>query len=210
MLPAQLDVNIPLVSYDIPTVEVGYRADGVYQTFSKYMDETTLKQTGAFKIDGQNATVELLNSEPVPANINYAGEVSSYTSQVKLSTGGCLSGKVTIIIGNGVLSYTGVPCTTSTEGMTLSSAVEEASAVETPTFSPTDGQVAYGSTVTITCATDGAVLCYTTDGITPTTSSPSLSAMITNSSAPTPGPIPAAPSPSPRSGHPRAAPSPSR
>lgn len=112
VLPAQLDVNIPLVSYDIPTVEVEYRADGVYQTFSKYMDETTLKQTGAFKIDSQNATVELLNSEPVPANINYAGEVSSYTSQMKLTTGGSLSGKVTVIIGNGVLSYTSVPCTT--------------------------------------------------------------------------------------------------
>ena len=68
--------------------------------------------TGAFKIDSQNATVELLNSEPVPANINYAGEVSSYTSQMKLTTGGSLSGKVTVIIGNGVLSYTSVPCTT--------------------------------------------------------------------------------------------------
>ena len=68
-------------------------------------------------------------------------------------------------------SYAGVPCTTTTEGLPLSGPVKEETPVKTPTFAPSGGEVAYGSTVTITCETDGATLYYTTDGSTPTTSS---------------------------------------
>ena len=180
VLPAQLDVNIPLVSYDIPTVEVEYRTDGVYLTFSKYMDNETLTANGAFKINGSNATVELLNSEQAPANIDYNGAdagygtAPSYTSQIKLAVaeGTTLSGNVTVTIGSGVKSYAGVPCTTKTEGLTLNGEVAAETPVATPTFSTNGGQVDYGSTVTITCGTDGAALYYTTDGSEPTTASP--------------------------------------
>lgn len=61
-------------------------------------------------------------------------------------------------------SYAGVPCTTTTEGLPLSGPVKEETPVKTPTFAPSGGEVAYGSTVTITCETDGATLYYTTDG----------------------------------------------
>lgn len=178
VLPAQLDVNIPLVSYDIPTVTAEYRADGVYLTFSKYMDDETLiadnfsvYTTGS---DTVSITVEKLNSEQAPANIKYNSTAPSYTSQVKLAVaeGTTLSGNVTVTIGSGVRSYAGVPFTTKTDGMTLSGTVEAATPVAAPTFSRPAGQVDYGSTVTITCATDGAVLYYTTDGTAPTTSSP--------------------------------------
>lgn len=178
VLPAQLDVNIPLVSYDIPTVTAEYRADGVYLTFSKYMDDETLiadnfsvYTTGS---DTVSITVEKLNSEQAPANIKYNSTAPSYTSQVKLAVaeGTTLSGNVTVTIGSGVRSYAGVPFTTKTDGMTLSGTVEAATPVAAPTFSRPAGQVDYGSTVTTTCATDGAVLYYTTDGTAPTTSSP--------------------------------------
>ena len=43
--------------------------------------------------------------------------------------------------------------------------------VATPTFSPAAGAVASGTEITISCATDGATIYYTTDGSTPTTSS---------------------------------------
>lgn len=177
VLPAQLEVNIPLVSYDIPTVTAEYRADGVYLTFSKYMDDETLKATDAFKIGGNAvnpSNVELLNSEQAPANINYvSGDAPWYTSQVKLAVaeGTTLSGNVTVTIDSGVKSYAGVPCTTKTEGLTLSGTVTAETSVATPTFTPNGGQVNYGSTVTITIP-EGATVYYTTDGTTPTTSSP--------------------------------------
>ena len=43
--------------------------------------------------------------------------------------------------------------------------------VATPTFSPAAGEVEAGTTVTISCATSGATVHYTTDGSTPTASS---------------------------------------
>ena len=181
--PEQLNVNIPLVSHEAPTVTAEYRDDGVYLTFSKYMDNETLTANGAFKINGSNATVELLNSEQAPANIDYNGAEAgygtapSYTSQIKLAVaeGTTLSGNVTVTIGSGVKSYAGVPCTTKTEGLTLNGEVGEATSVTTPTITSSDGntqgEVPYGSTVTITCATDGTILYYTTDGSEPTTAS---------------------------------------
>ena len=177
VLPAQLDVNIPLVSYDIPTVTAEYRADGVYLTFSKYMDDETLiadnfsvYTTGS---DTVSITVEKLNSEQAPANIKYNSTAPSYTSQVKLAVaeGTTLSGNVTVTIDSGVKSYAGVPCTTKTEGLILSGTVTAETSVATPTFTPNGGQVNYGSTVTITIP-EGATVYYTTDGTTPTTSSP--------------------------------------
>ena len=49
----------------------------------------------------------------------------------------------------------------------------------TPTFSEPEGEVDKGTTVTITCATDGATIYYTTDGTTPTTSSSEYSSALT-------------------------------
>ena len=45
-------------------------------------------------------------------------------------------------------------------------------AVATPTFSPSAGAVDKGTHVTITCATEGATIHYTTNGDTPTSESP--------------------------------------
>ena len=72
--------------------------------------------------------------------------------------------------GNGVYA---IP--SSTEGdviaidFTRGPIVEET--VGTPTFSPNGGEVQEGATVTISCATEGAKIYYTTNGTTPTTAS---------------------------------------
>ena len=50
--------------------------------------------------------------------------------------------------------------------------------VATPTFTPSAGQINYGSTVAIASATSGATIYYTTDGSTPTTSSTEYTAPI--------------------------------
>ena len=51
--------------------------------------------------------------------------------------------------------------------------------VATPAFSPAAGAVAAGTTVSISCATSGATIYYTTNGDTPTTSSTVYSSAIT-------------------------------
>ena len=58
-------------------------------------------------------------------------------------------------------------------------AAAPAVAVETPTFSIAGGEVEEGTTVTISCATSGATIYYTTDGNEPTTSSAVYSGAIT-------------------------------
>ena len=50
--------------------------------------------------------------------------------------------------------------------------------VATPTFAPPEGTYATVQNVTITCATAGAVVHYTTDGTTPTATSPAYSSAI--------------------------------
>lgn len=50
--------------------------------------------------------------------------------------------------------------------------------VSTPKFTPAAGGVSSGTTVTITCATEGATIHYTIDGTTPTASSPTYSSPI--------------------------------
>lgn len=56
---------------------------------------------------------------------------------------------------------------------------ETPTTVSTPTFSPAGGTYATAQTVTISCATSGATIYYTTDGTTPSASSTEYNAAIT-------------------------------
>ena len=55
--------------------------------------------------------------------------------------------------------------------------------VETPAINPAGGEVEVGTTVTVSCATDGATIYYTTNGSTPTTSSTKYTGAIAVNSA---------------------------
>ena len=171
--PEQTNVNIPLVSLDAPTVtDVEVRSDGVYLTFSKYMDESTLVENNfSVYIVGQDTAivpvrVENLNSEQAPGNIDYGtgNSAPSYTSQVKLWVNETLTGEVTVTISSAVESYAGVPC----ESSTVTGTVSTGALVEAPTVKdgPTGGTVAYGSSVTLNIP-KGAAVYYTTDGTDP-------------------------------------------
>lgn len=91
------------------------------------------------------------------------------------------------ITQDGLLTYIGVESgsvivtATSTKVGTISSSKTIAfvvPSVETPTFSPASGTYSSAQMVAIACATDGATIHYTTDGSTPTTSSPVYSSAI--------------------------------
>ena len=167
VLPEQLNVNIPLISYDPPDAEVEYRPDGVYIQFSKYMDDTTLT-TGNFTLtcNGQpvSVTVEPLDREQAPANIDYSGTAPWYTSQIKLEADLTNGDEVSLTIGQNVKTYAGIAWG-GTEALT--GTVAEAATVDAPTFSSSGGSVPYGTTITLEDIPEGAAVYYTTDGNTP-------------------------------------------
>ena len=68
---------------------------------------------------------------------------------------------------------------TNSEVATASFTIKAREVVATPVISPAGGEVQEGATVTISCATSGATVYYTTDGSTPTTSSAVYSGAIT-------------------------------
>ncbi len=164
--PEQLDVNIPLISYDAPSAEVAYKPDGVYISFSKYMDDMTLTD-GNFTLtsDGQpvSFTVEKLNSEQAPANINYDGDPPRYTSQIKLASPLDENAKISLTIGENVKTYAGIAWG---ETSALQGTVTNAADLEKPEFSQNGGTVDYGTVITIT-GPEGAQIYYTTDGSEP-------------------------------------------
>ena len=171
--PEQTNVNIPLVSLEPPTVTAEAREDGVYLTFSKYMDEDTLTEDNFTLTDSAGnpisiSGIQLLNSEQAPSNIDYNGAedgygtAPSYTSQVKLCVTGTLSSDVTVTIDSAVESYAGAPCAVISVIGTFS----EEPLVDAPEVIGDTDEVAYGATVTLTIP-QGAVVYYTTDGTDP-------------------------------------------
>ena len=75
---------------------------------------------------------------------------------------------------DGVYSYT-----VGDNAVTISASFKEMGTVAAPTFSPAAGEVAANTTVTISCATEGATIHYTVDGTEPTTESATYSSAIT-------------------------------
>lgn len=164
VLPPQLNVNIPLVSYDEPEIlSVDARTDGVYVTFSKYMDESSLT-AGDFSVNGEAVTPELLNSEQAPDNINYGGDAPSYTSVIKLPVQLTAGNEAAVSVPGTLRSYAGVPLV-APYAETVS--VQGKETLAAPTFSVAGGEIESGTAVTLQAA-EGAKILYTTDGSVPT------------------------------------------
>ena len=72
---------------------------------------------------------------------------------------------------------------TNSEVASVSFTIKVREVVATPTFSISGGEVEEGTQVTISCATSGATVYYTTDGSTPSTSSAKYTGAITISKA---------------------------
>ena len=172
VLPPQLDVNIPMVDDSAPTVtSVTPQTDGVYIQFSKYMAEDSLTDDSfTLWVDGKTVafTVEKVDSEQAPSNINYPnGVVPSYTSLVRLvPTGTSLTAgqqvEVAVNAGNKNLrSYadTEFPYTYFSDPAYV---VQQAS-VAAPSAGNISSGTYYGpQQFTLSCNTPGAEIWYTT------------------------------------------------
>ena len=104
-------------------------------------------------------------SAPTTASTKYTGAITvSSTTTIKA-----------IAVKDGYYADSNVAVATYT--------ILEKDVVATPVISPAGGEVEEGATVTISCATDGAAIYYTTDGTTPTASSAKYTGAITVNSA---------------------------
>ena len=169
VLPPQLNVNIPLVSYDYPTVEsVKAKTDGVYITFSKYMNEADLVKSNFILKDANGNPVSYslvkVDSEKAPDNIKYSGSIPSYTKTVKLKATLKENKNLTLEISGSVRSYSNVNLE-APYGTDLK--VEKKATLSKPVFSVEPGEIDKGTTVTITGDKDSDII-YTTDGTEPT------------------------------------------
>ncbi len=106
--PPQLEVNIPMTSYEKPTIQniVAYQ-NGIVIEFSKYMElsDLTLANISVTK-NGENVSgsIKLVNTEET------ADGSSSYASKIEFtpSTNLVVNDIVTVTIDNNVKSYAGV------------------------------------------------------------------------------------------------------
>lgn len=177
VLPPQLEVNIPLVNTDPPEIEEIITApDGVYIRFTKYIDESTLIK-GNFALSDPNKynepidfTLEHLDSEQAPDNIDYGDGISapSYTRTVWLKADLSMYASVTVGVSPDIKSYAG---STMEQEYKVVETVTSKQTASAPTASPDSGSVAKYSGVTLTSATDGAKIYYTTDGTAPSENS---------------------------------------
>lgn len=171
VLPVQLDVNIPLVSYQAPEVSsVEANTEGVFIQFSKYMDEASLTASGAISLFVNETltpfTISLVDHEKSSAS----ADAPYYTSLLRLSYDGAAAyDKVQVVIANSVKSYAGTRMEERYDSGEKLVAVPQQ--VEAPAASPAAGTVEANTRVELSCATDGASIHYTADGSEPTSAS---------------------------------------
>ncbi|MBR3423182.1 MAG: S-layer homology domain-containing protein, partial [Clostridia bacterium] len=171
VLPEQLDVNIPIVSYASPEVSrMIANTKGLFVVFSKYMDESTLTYDRfTLFVNGVETSynLSLVDSEKSGSAV-YA---PNYARTVKLTYDGMAEGDVVeLMVDNRIESYAGVPMEERFEsGRTTVSAPSKAA---TPSANVPAGKVDENTAVFITAPTGGTVVRYTVDGSDPTEESP--------------------------------------
>ncbi|MCR5487482.1 MAG: chitobiase/beta-hexosaminidase C-terminal domain-containing protein [Lachnospiraceae bacterium] len=212
VLPAQLDVNLPMVDRTAPFIiddpedrdnidNVRAQVDGIIITFSKYMDERSLGVSEdkvvipggeadrrtvrsampdthyeVYDASGEEipCTLVLLDSERAPANRTYGGEAPWYTSRIKLSFNEIREDRageeVSVRLISGTENFKSYAGTAMSRDYTGTKTTLPVIHTEEPVFSPPSGTIfdkEDEKEITITCATEGAVIYYTLDGTEP-------------------------------------------
>ncbi len=177
VLPVQLDVNIPLVSYEAPKIKsVKASTLGIDVVFSKYMNESTLtKANFTLLVNGKPADFSI-----VKVNSEKSGtgrKAPSYTSELLLTYKNAAEGdRIQLAVGNLAESYAGVQMDERYDSGELT--VTNPAQVKKPTADTEAGEVEKNTEVILSTATAGAVIRYTTDGSEPTEKSAVYSSAI--------------------------------
>ena len=170
VLPIQLDVNIPLVSYAAPIVQnVEATTDGVYITFSKYM-QTNLTATD-FRINGQNpAAVTPVNAEASSSEDGAPKYASIFRLAYPADEDVGVNDTIQVYVNSTVASYAGVKMAEPYAGENVTVA-EQLPQTDAPTLASgsASGTVTKNTVVYLTVPA-GAEVYYTIDGKDPATS----------------------------------------
>jgi hypothetical protein len=146
-------------------------------------DAIGLKRTSAsFGAEGGSGTIEVTS-----ACKNFPWQAYSHASWITIESKTAVLNKTAVLKkGPGSIRYTvhrnhGLEGRTGiiTVGGHIFTVTQEAGKVATPTFSPAPGTYTGSVTVTISCATSGATIRYTTNGTDPTSSSSVYSSPLT-------------------------------
>lgn len=173
VLPIQLDVNIPLVSYAAPTVQkVEATTEGVYVTFSKYMQVDL--GTNDFLINGMApASVAPVNAEAASS----AEDAPEYASVFKLTYPANMEvsadDTINVYVVNTVTSYAGTEMgmTYTSDSVRVQEQLPPADAPQLAAGMPGTNSTVDKNTVVYLEVPDGASVYYTIDGKDPATSS---------------------------------------
>ncbi|MBR1787556.1 MAG: chitobiase/beta-hexosaminidase C-terminal domain-containing protein, partial [Paludibacteraceae bacterium] len=166
--PPQLEVNIPIVQLRQPEVANAIaHKDAIDITFDKYMMPSLLN-TGNIFVTANDQTIAgtiVMLDEQHPYNDN----AISYASKVRfVPAAPFTASEITLTVSTRVHSYADVPLA-QTFQQTFD--VEDATVIEpaqSPVASIASGTVvALGTQLTLSCATEGAVIRYTVDGSDP-------------------------------------------
>ena len=166
--PPQLEVNIPIVQLRQPEVANAIaHKDAIDITFDKYMMPSLLNTDNIF-VTANDQTIAgtiVMLDEQHP----YDNTETSYASKVRfVPAAPFTASEITLTVSTRVHSYADVPLA-QTFQQTFD--VEDATVIEpaqTPVASIASGtEVELGTQVTLSCATEGAVIRYTMDGSEP-------------------------------------------
>ena len=166
--PPQLEVNIPIVQLRQPEVTNAIaHKDAIDITFDKYMMPSLLNTDNIF-VTANDQTIAgtiVMLDEQHP----YDNTGTSYASKVRfVPAAPFTASEITLTVSTRVHSYADVPLA-QTFQQTFD--VEDALVIEpaqTPVASIASGSVVeFGTQLTLSCATEGAVIRYTVDGSEP-------------------------------------------
>jgi len=157
-------------------------------------DSTGMYTNGAIPttpaIDLSSTGINLHSGDTISVQLNYDGTtltmvITDTVTQASYTTSWAINIPSTVGANTAYVGFTGGTGGQTATQHVLSWTYTPGAVVSVPTFSPAAGTYTSAQTVTISDATSGATIYYTTDGTTPTTSSTQYTGAITVSSTET-------------------------